>query len=208
MKKILAMTMALALLLGVMSISVGATYLDDQNHFTADDASNDDTAGTAVDTASDPIAEKDVTVKLTTSGTVALKHVYAVSYDVTEVSFTYNYGGTGIWNPETLAYEYDDTSAVGWGADTTREIKITNYSDLGVKITAEAGPVSANGVTLDVKETTGMTSNELTLNSAYNAGGVNKETTGSFTVTVGGAPNGDYTDIAIATITLTLSKVA
>lgn len=224
MKKVLASTLALAMLLGTTTINAGAAtssgYFptsESNNHFTDDTARNSGDTATgnasnehagieATSVTGDTITSKDVTVKLTTGGTVSTTNVYAVTYDVTELTFTYSYGGTRIWNPETLEYEYDNSGVTGWNNNTTRTINITNYSDLAVKVTAAAGAVSANGVTLAVKETTGQT-NELTLGSAYSAGSTNAATNGSFTVTVGGAPTGDYKGTEIAKITLTLSKV-
>lgn len=210
MKKILATTLALAMLAGAMTVSAGAAYSDDSNHFTDDKAANSNTAGVEASTiAEDTIASKDVTVKIQTTGNINTTHVYAISYSKTELTFTYEMGGTRIWNPETLKYENKDSGG-NWNVET-QEIKVTNYSDLGVKVTAavdQTDMAEKGAVTVTAEKKTDGGS-EIQLGSAYNSGNplVSAATEGIFEVKVTGKPVNEYeTAVQLAKITLTVSK--
>ena len=169
-------------------------------------AGNDDRAGEVV--TGNEVGTAEVDVKLSTTDNAATTHVYAVSYDVQELSFEYGFGGNRIWNPETLQYEYESNTSA-WNA-ATGDITIYNYSDQGVKIGAEASGSTADGVTVAVykKDDDTKAIKEITLDSAYmSQGTTSAATSGAFTVEVTGAPKTDYSDASIATITLTVSKV-
>ena len=211
MKKVLATAMALAMLASAVTINAGAAYRDDPNHFTDDTPGlNSDSAGISATTAKNPIASKNVEVKIQTSGDVNTTHVYAISYSHTELTFTYEMGGTRVWNPETLKYENKDGGGI-WNRDT-QEITVKNYSDLGVKITAavaqEGLPEQGNVTVTAEKKTDGGT--EIELASAYNSGNpqASAATEGIFEVKVDGSPVNEYaTAVKMATITLTVNKI-
>ena len=214
MKRILAVATTMALLLGVMTVGASAaptTYMTGEGtagnyHITEDMAGNDDRAGEVV--TGNEVGTAEVDVKLSTTDNAATTHVYAVSYDVQELSFEYGFGGNRIWNPETLQYEYESNTSA-WNA-ATGDITIYNYSDQGVKIGAEASGSTADGVTVAVykKDDDTKAIKEITLDSAYmSQGTTSAATSGAFTVEVTGAPKTDYSDASIATITLTVSKV-
>ena len=214
MKRILAVATTMAMLLGLMTIGASAapsTYMTGKGtagnyHITEDMAGNDDRAGEVV--TGNEVGTAEVDVKLSTTDNAATTHVYAVSYDVRELSFEYGFGGNRIWNPETLQYEYESNTSA-WNA-ATGDITIYNYSDQGVKIGAEASGSTADGVTVAVykKDDDTKAIKEITLDSAYmSQGTTSAATSGAFTVEVTGAPKTDYSDASIATITLTVSKV-
>ena len=214
MKRILAVATTMAMLLGLMTIGASAapsTYMTGKGtagnyHITEDMAGNDDRAGEVV--TGNEVGTAEVDVKLSTTDNAATTHVYAVSYDVQELSFEYGFGGNRIWNPETLQYEYESNTSA-WNA-ATGDITIYNYSDQGVKIGAEASGSTADGVTVAVykKDDDTKAIKEITLDSAYmSQGTTSAATSGAFTVEVTGAPKTDYSDASIATITLTVSKV-
>ena len=211
MKRILTLALALAMLAGVLTIPAGATYETvDTNHFTADDATNTDSAGTIATTAQDPIGSEDVIVKVATTGTVNTTNVYAITYSVTELTFTYNQGGTRIWNPETLKYENSGTGG-NWDSET-QEITVKNYSDLAVKVSAavdQTGMAEEGNVTVTATKK-GDTVTEIQLESAYNSTmpSQSKATEGVFEVKVAGTPVNEYgTATQMAKITLTVNKV-
>ena len=214
MKRILAVATTMAMLLGLMTIGASAapsTYMTGKGtagnyHITEDMAGNDDRAGEVV--TGNEVGTAEVDVKLSTTDNAATTHVYAVSYDVQELSFEYGFGGNRIWNPETLQYEYESNTSA-WNA-ATGDITIYNYSDQGVKIGAEASGSTADGVTVAVykKDDDTKAIKEITLDSAYmSQGTTSAATSGAFTVEVTGAPKTDYSGASIATITLTVSKV-
>lgn len=65
MKKVLATAMALAMLASAVTINAGAAYLSDPNHFTDDTSGlNSSNAGISANGVKDPIASKDVEVKI------------------------------------------------------------------------------------------------------------------------------------------------
>lgn len=210
MKKVLATAMALAMLASAVTINAGAAYLSDPNHFTDDTSGlNSSNAGISANGVKDPIASKDVEVKIQTSGDVNTTHVYAISYSHTELTFTYEMGGTRVWNPETLKYENKDGG--GTWSRATQEITVKNYSDLGVKITAavdqEGLPEQGNVTVTAEKKTDGGA--EIELASAYNSGNpqASAATEGIFEVKVDGSPVNEYTTaVKMATITLTVNK--
>lgn len=210
MKKVLATAMALAMLASAVTINAGAAYPSDPNHFTDDTSGlNSSNAGISANGAKDPIASKDVEVKIQTSGDVNTTHVYAISYSHTELTFTYKMGGTRVWNPETLKYENKDGGGT-WNR-ATQEITVKNYSDLGVKITAAVNqdglPEQGNVTVTAAKKTDGGA--EIVLASAYNSDNPQSSvaTEGIFEVKVDGSPVNEYTTaVKMATITLTVNK--
>ena len=229
MKRILAITMTLAMLLGLMTIGASAATSSGyfptsvtNNHFTDDTAGNSGDAstgnagnahaGVAANTIlENEIASKEIPVNVTIGGDFTTTHVYAITYDVTEVNFTYNMGGSQIWNPETLQYESDGTNGT-WGT-TSKTITVKNYSDLAVDVTASADQVTTNEeVAITIDGGTGPV--EKSLAAAYKVGGSSVETT-TFAVAVDTVTTGTLTggyqtndEIQIGTITLTVEKAS
>lgn len=203
MKKVLASTLALAMLVGAMTVNAGATYKSDPNHLTEDTANNTDTAGKAAgisDTANTEIGKQTVPVKVQTVSDGGTTNVYAVSFSATEVTFTWNNTATTIWNPETLKYETKNDT--GSWKEATQIITVNNYSDVAIKVTPDTTtPTSADaGVTLTVTDS-------LSLASAYDGTVTGSVKSGDITVTVSGTPANTYLDATkIADITLTVVR--
>lgn len=202
MKKILATGMALAMLVGAVTVNAGAVYSGDPNHLTEDTANNTSTAGKAAgteDTTGTSIGSKEVVVKLQNSSTGGTTHVYAVSFSATELTFTWNNTATTIWNPETLQYETNNDQ--GSWSEMKKVIKVNNYSDVAIKVAPDKdAPASSDrGVTLSV-------ASELLLDSAYDNSAVGSVKSGDITVTVTGTPDVAYpvaTEIARFTLNVT-----
>lgn len=202
MKRILAIGMALAMLVGTMTVSAGAAYSKSGNNFNEDNANNTTTAGEVAITGTngEEIGSADITVNLQTGAPGEITHVYAVSYDVKELTFVYGSSAGKIWNPETLKYETVGNED-GWSTKN-QIINITNYSDLPVKVEATINPFSDTGVSIDPPEA-------LELESAAPADMTKpgEEQSGSLTFTMTGTPLGVYeTATEIGTITLTVTN--
>ena len=203
MKRILAVVMTLAMLLGVMTVGASATYLDETNKITEDGAGNTSGAGTAAgvsDTTGTEIGSEDVTINIETSSTGGTTNVYAVAIDNTELTFTWSNSATTIWNPETLKYE--TTNDDGSWRQESHDITVTNYSDVGITVTPSAtNPESADdGVTVTVGEAVNIA-------SAYDGGTAGSAKTGKITVSVEGTPDGVYADeTQLATFTLKVTR--
>lgn len=204
MKRVFSIILSLTMLTGMMTVGANATYKGDANHITEDTATNNDSAGEVV--SGTEIGSADVSIDLTTTDEASTTNVYAVSYSVTELNFEYGFGGNRIWNPETLQYEYEDSTS-SWSANTA-DIEIYNYSDQAVTVSAQASASSASGVTVSVyeKDDADKDTTEITLASAYMSQGTSSaRTTGAFTVELSGAPITNFNDQTIA-ITLTVNK--
>ena len=203
MKRILAVVMTLAMLLGVMTVGASAAYMAEANKITGDGAGNTSKAGTAAgasDTTGTVIGTKDVTVNIKTSSEGGTTHVYAVAVDITELTFTWSNSATTIWNPETLKYETNN-DAGSWTQESF-DITVTNYSDVGITVTPSTNnPESADdGVTVTVGEAVNIA-------SAYDGGTAGSAKTGKITVSVEGTPDGVYADeTQLATFTLKVTR--
>ena len=203
MKRILAVVMTLAMLLGVMTVGASAAYMAEANKITGDGAGNTSKAGTAAgasDTTGTVIGTKDVTVNIKTSSEGGTTHVYAVAVDTTELTFTWSNSATTIWNPETLKYE-TSTDEGSW-TQSFFDITVTNYSDVGITVTpSTTTPNSADaGVTVAVSEA-------VNIDSAYDGTTTGTAKTGKITVTVSGEPESVYADPAqLATFTLNVTR--
>ena len=198
MKRILAITMTLAMLMSLMTVGAGATYLSDQNEFTENTANNNSRAGEAsLGGQDESVGEGSVDVKIQNGTAGDTTHVYAVTYDVTELTFTYGDGSGQIWNPETL--QYNTLGGSGAWSQDSQNITITNYSDLPIKVTPSFNQTAETG---SVKVTLGQA---LALSSAATGmeDGTGEAQKGTISVTVSGAPVGYYaTAASIGTITL------
>lgn len=233
MKRILALTLSLAMLAGLMTVSAGAVpavdnpYSDQENSFTnLNNAGN--TGNTTVDgptnslehagvVAGDPgdttIGTATGNVTINTGGSSDTTHVWAVTYNMPELHFTYSTDGARIWNPETLRYE--TTSGTGTWTGVSARIDVTNYSDLPVEVTATVNQTQETNVDLDIyaaDATADADTATFTLASAADDmnNGVGTATTNYFTLAVSGRPNGSYDTTGyvdgfqIATVTLTV----
>ena len=200
MKRVLSLALALCLLAGVLTVNAGAVYSKDGNNFNTDNATNQSTAGQVAVTGlnGEAVGEATVDVYLKTGAPGEVTHVYAVSYDVTELEFQYGNSASKIWNPETLRYETTGSSG-GWNI-ATQTVTVTNYSDLPVKVTASISALSDTGVSIDTPEA-------LELESAAPAdmSQTGAEKSGELTFSMTGTPLGVYeTRQKIGTITLTV----
>ena len=210
-KKLLASLVSAAMLISAVTVgSYAAKYTEDPNHFTDDTPDlNQADAGIDASSAQDPIATKEVAVNVKTNQPGSTTHVYAVSYSHTELIFTYNMGGSKVWNPDELRYE--NIGGSGDWASATQDLTVTNYSDLAVKVTAsvsQAGLPEEGVVTVTATQK-GEVGSEITLGSAYNSGGPDSSaaTSGTFEIKVDGKPRYEYTTATkIAAVTLTLAK--
>lgn len=204
MKCILAVVMTLAMLLGVMTVGASAKYMDDTNQITSENsAGNSSTAGVVANgTAGENVGSATVDVKIQTGKPGDTTHVYAVSYDVTELTFTYGSSAGLIWNPETLKYETkSNTGNDGW---TTNEQKITvtNYSDLPVKVTPTVQKQTEEVDNVEIQVSSAL---ELASAAPEQPTGTGTVQSGQITVTVSGDPIGYYeTAGKIAKILLTV----
>ena len=161
MKRILALTLSLAMLAGLMTVSAvaaesstlyneGSSNVEyDATGPSGEHESHKNTShggGVVAGTGDNPtnypeddvIATGSVGVKgWTNTNPGSVTHVYAVSITTTELTFSYGNAGTSyIWDPSKLQYVSQGTSDGGW-QEKGQEILVTNYSDLPVDVTAE-----------------------------------------------------------------------
>ena len=218
MKRILAITMTLAMLMSLMTVGASAVYdesSDNVEYNTEVEGYSENTghgggvqqntnysAGTVIGTSKIPV---EVTVNQ--AGTTT--HVYAVSIDVGELSYSYGSNTDTIWNPDTLSYD-----VVGDGdnwVNNTQKITVTNYSDLPVDVGASWQAATNHGnVTATVEVAAGYTgdgTSTLSLASALATGleTQNQARVGGFDVTMSGNIGGiTATTMTVGTITLTI----
>lgn len=228
MKRILALTLSLAMLAGLMTVSAGAAEgyaegsdnvdyeLIDSGEKHENQKNTNNGGGMIAGTGSNPTnydegeAIASGTIDVTASindreGSVT--HVYAVSINTTSLSFTYGSGATSyIWNPSKLQYDVVTSSGGENGWSAGQSINVTNYSDLPVDVTAayQADPghesISASF----------SASNTLSLNAATDGitgtTGTGTKVDGTFTMSLTGTPGALAADTTIGTVTLTFSK--
>lgn len=200
MKKFLSTILSLSMVVAMLTVGASATYLEDANHVTADTAGNSNTAGIVATDYSkgDEIGSVEIPVYIQTTSDDKTTHVYAVSYDVTELSFTYNGSSSTIWNPETLKYE---TSTSGTWATASQDITVTNYSDLAIKVTPSNTTPIDSGVTVTL-------GSALELASAFDgdAAAAGTAKSGTINVSVSGTPSASYTNkTELTKVTLTIA---
>lgn len=216
MKRILALTLSLAMLAGLMTVSAVAaesspTYNEASSHVTYDatgageehaNDKNTDNGGMIAGTDTAPRYTADETIA---TGSVGVKgwtntdagsvtHVYAVSITTTELTFSYGSSGTSyIWDPSSLTYIQHGASSSEWNEDE-QKIIVTNYSDLSVDVTAEYTPETAfSAVTGTITDTDGEP-DDGTISLAAATGtisnyvGTGKKVDGSFTLSLSGTP--------------------
>ena len=200
MKRILAAAVSLAMLVSLMTVGASATYMDDSNKITSNGAGNNSSAGqAAIGTENESLGIGTVDVKIKNGTAGGTTHVYAVTYDVTELTFTYGDGSGQIWNPETL--QYNTLGGSGAWSQNSQNITITNYSDLPIKVTPSFNPTAETGnVTVALGEALALPSAATGMED-----GTGEAQKGTISVTVSGAPVGYYaTAASIGTITLTV----
>lgn len=154
MKRILALTLSLAMLAGLMTVSAVAAepqysggkkpqYYDGAGTEEANEVSEKVTNGGGVNwtneyTEGDTIAigESAVNVTSNTDG-ASITHVYAVNFTMPDaLTFTYGSSSQYTWNPETMSYDMTSPGTDNWSADGKGTITVRNYSDLPVEVTA------------------------------------------------------------------------
>ena len=152
MKRILAITMTLAMLLGLMTIGASATYATDGTKpqyydgtgvADEDKATEKGTNGGGVNQTDEygegdtvAIGESAVNVTSNTDG-ASITHVYAVNFTMPDaLTFTYGSSSQYTWNPETMSYDMTSPGTDNWSADGKGTITVRNYSDLPVEVTA------------------------------------------------------------------------
>lgn len=218
MKSNLVKVLAAVMLAGGMTVSVNADYSEDANKFTQDTANNTGPHGqTATEESDETVGSASIDVKLDTTGTGKTIHVYGVSYSAAELTYTYGASKSLIWNPDSLTYEYvnDESGSNGWTDGGSKEISVTNYSDLPIYVTATDN-ITDNGygvyLTYEYKSDVTSVSDKLALKSAFTGDSASlgtedaDEQTGTITVKMNGTPvkqsNGQN---AIGQITLTVT---
>lgn len=126
--------------------------------------------------------------------------VYNVTVAWGDLTFTYNFGSKGTWNPNN--HSYTDGTSAGWDK-TSANITVTNHSNAKVNTTATfAGdqPTATNfGVTASITGTVNLATAEGTE--------VGAAPSGSYTVTVSGTPNEYWAaeNNVVGTITVKIS---
>lgn len=200
MKKFLSFTLSLSMMVAMLTVGAGATYLGDANHVTADTADNTSTAGIEATgfEQGDEIGSVNIPVYIQTTSDDETINVYAVSYDVTELTFAYNGSSSTIWNPETLKYE---TTTSGSWASASQDITVTNYSDLAIMVIPSNTDPIDDGVTVTL-------GSALDLASAFdgNMDEVGTAKSGVINVSISGVPNASYADkTELTRITLTVT---
>lgn len=209
MKRVLATGMALAMLVSAMTVGAGAAYsTEGANNFNTDDAQNTSKAGQVAGGGGEGVdgelvGSKDLPIYLKTGDAGDVTHVYAVSYEVGDLTFTYGNAAGKIWNPVTLQYETvtpEDPSTL-WTTDT-RTITVTNYSDLKVKVEASVSLTKENGKVTIIPDPNPL---ELASAAPENIAGTGTAVSGTITLTAAGNPVGVYEQATqIGTVTLTV----
>lgn len=207
--------LAAVMLAGGMTVSVNADYTADGQNLNDDNATeNSSDAGQKSNGLNDEeVSKTEIPVKLTTGGDGNLIHVYGISYDTAELSYTYGGSASVVWNPVTMTYEYDDSQKDGNWTNSEQTITVTNYSDLPVYVEAEDNiDTEATGVELSYTYSPeSADTGKLALASAYDGSdhtvGESKafEKTGTIKVTMSGIPTGAHTADEIGKVTLTVT---
>lgn len=175
MKKMIAITLVLAMIMALGTVAFAA----DSNVDSENGSQDIDVAAKYVDGV--------------VSGTK-----YSVDVSWGSMEFTYTVSGTKTWNPKT--HEYDIESGAAW-AGAGNEITVTNHSNTGITASfsfapladyaAVTGAFSANSIPLPTAEgktvsdpaLTGKTT--LTLGGALDSSVTSMTKVGSVTVTIG-----------------------
>lgn len=217
MKKALATTLSLAMLLGAMTVNAGATYSNSDNNVTYASGTTANTGyGGGVEkgqlAGGDTIGTGSVNIHITTGKESTTTNVYAVSIDKTELSFSYGKDTSYIWNPEKQQYVIvkGSGSPDQWttSADT---ITITNYSDLPIDVEAsfqkDGGirdeiTVAFTDSDADIKDDGKLKIVSAVTTNNLSASGTPQK--GTFTVALSGAPTVPYNNTKLGTITLTI----
>ena len=143
--------------------------------------------------------EKDVNIKITTTGSHT--DVYSVTVEWDVLDFTYSFHGSETWNPETHTYS---TSSAGSWDKTSADIKVTNHSNKAVQINSTF--VTANGVSSTVN---GVTAQLTNASFELAAGELNKYAEAdnkTIKVTVDGTPT-KTSEFKLDTVRVTVSAV-
>lgn len=228
MKRILALTLSLAMLAGLMTVSAGAAEgyaegsdnvdyeLIDGGEKHENQKNTNNGGGMIAGTGSNPTNYDEgesiasgtinVTASINDEGG-SITHVYAVSINTTSLSFTYGNNATSyIWNPSKLQYDLVTGNGGDNGWSNSQSINVTNYSDLPVDVTAEyQAETGHEGISA-----TFSGSNTLSLDAATDGItgtlGTGTKVGGTFTMSLTGTPGALADNTVIGTVTLTFSK--
>ena len=228
MKRILAITMTLAMLLGLMTIGASAA-----GNYPGDSASNVtyETGHTANGSGNGYVADDTYAEEATiATGTVTVKgsvnndgytvvHVYAVGISQTELTYTYGSGSNTkyTWDPSQQKYVVSTdggSESNGW-QEEGQSITVTNYSDLPVVATAQYTKTntSVTGTITDTDSSDSGSESDGIINLAtaiedpgdsYSNTGT--PTTGTFTLKLDGNPGAISSDATLGTLTITFTK--
>ena len=227
MKRILAITMTLAMLLGLMTIGASAAgnYPGDSasnvTYETEGHTANGSNNGYVADgTYSDGAAIATGTVNVTGSVNITghtVVHVYAVGISQTELSYTYGRGSNTVytWDPAQQKYVVSTeggSGESGWQSEG-QAITVTNYSDLPVVATAKYAQTntSVTGTITDSDTTVSDSDGIINLATAIATPGDSYEntgtpTTGTFTLKLDGNPGAISSGATLGTLTITFTK--
>ena len=221
MKKVLATTLALAMLLGTTTVAKAAGYAEESDNVTYNEGTtaNTDYGGGVQKgelTNGSTIGTGSVDVKITTGNASTTTNVYAVSIDKTELSFSYGSDTSYIWNPEEQKYVIVTGSGTSneWSS-TASTITITNYSDLPIDVEAsfqkEADITDEITVSFTDSDTDTTNDSKLSIATAVTTGNLGKTgnpKSGTFTITLSGTPTVPYANTKLGTISLTIKVPA
>ena len=203
-KKLLSIALAAFLVVGMSSPAFAAGY-SAGTKLTGDTATNNGAGGVEKSTeGSTDYATSNNVIPLKVdfeADTLDVTNVIAVCVDTTEVTFKYiGEKKKLIWDPQNLTYVNDTdpaTVAGGWqNSITTKDITVTNYSDVDITVTGTIESTEVNGdVAFEVKgDNSAGTSDTLAIGTALDSGsaaGGNAAGTAKskkFTVSVSGTP--------------------
>lgn len=141
-------------------------------------------------------------VYVTATAQVQSDEVIYVTVTIPDMDFTYSFGDEGDWDQATL--KNTGGTVAGWVGGNTATITLANRGNVAMTVSGEYSPED------DYSTITGeIASNSVDLASADNGqgeDGAGQATTGSMTLTLGGAPESAFAKTKVGTVTLTIAK--
>lgn len=172
MKKLIAILLSLTFVLSFSVVAI-ATTLDNTTSFTTKDVTAKYVAGTDGDT------------------------VYSIDIEWGAMSFTYNQGSNGTWDPST--HKYTNSIEPGWSptSETANVVTVTNHSNSNIKC----------NISFSTEEkfsfVTGTLSNpSISLPTAENKDKDDTSLTQTSTLTLSGTPKSSFDDMFVIIGTL------
>ena len=137
---------------------------------------------------------RDVTAKYEQS--TSEEAIYNVDIAWGDLTFTYSENTERVWDPDT--HTYSSSTSGGWNK-TESKIKVTNHSNVEVKVSMALTPVEGTGVTAT------LTDGSATL-VAGEVGNVKGAASVTGKLTISGKPNSTVTEagVKVAEITVTI----